>query len=305
MGFAECSKEPAKINFGLGFEAVLRDDYLILSAGEGDGKMQHDKVIEILSNALIDVPGIRALFLSGSYGNGMADAYSDIDFVLVADDGASDAVAAQWRDAVARTGEIVLWWDRNTVPVLINAITADWTRTDVIILKPEQLGAQTQAALKPVFDPDGLYDGLAAGSAVTAPNPRKLTHQIEEFIRILGLLHLAVGREEYINGVLGVFHLRNLLVDLLIEETGAPHRGGMLHLNRLITAEQTALMVSLPPPVAERKAMIDGHIAYAAAYLPRARVLAAARGVVWPEAFEAATWGKLEETLGVVCPYGR
>ncbi|WP_428542068.1 nucleotidyltransferase domain-containing protein [Profundibacter sp.] len=26
------------------------------------------------------MPEIRALFLSGSYGNGMADEYSDIDF---------------------------------------------------------------------------------------------------------------------------------------------------------------------------------------------------------------------------------
>lgn len=267
--------------------------------------MQHAQVIEAISGALKDVPGIRALFLSGSYGNGMADAYSDIDFVLVANEGATDAVAEVWRNAVAQTGEIVLWWDRNTVPVLINAITQDWTRTDVIILRPDQMGAQTQAALEPVFDHDGIYGGLAAQAADTGPNTRKLKYQIEEFIRILGLLHLAAGRAEYINGVLGVFHLRNLLVDLLIEETGAPHRGGVLHLNRLITEEQKALMVSLPPPVPNREAMIEGHMAYAKAYLPRARVLAAAWGVDWPEAFEEATWTKLEEALGVVCPYGQ
>lgn len=264
--------------------------------------MTHEQVIETVAAAVSGVAGIKALFLSGSYGNGMADAYSDIDFVLVADDGATDAVAAVWRDAIARTGEIVLWWDRTTVPVLINAITDDWTRTDVIILKPDQLGAQTQAALKPVFDPEGIYQTLAAEPAATGPNTRKLRYQIEEFIRILGLLHLAVGRAEYINGVLGVFHLRNLLVDLLIEETAAPHRGGVLHLNRLITEDQKALMLSLPPPVAERDAMIAGHLAYAAAYLPRARVLAAEWGVEWPEAFEDATWARLEEALGIARP---
>lgn len=63
----------------------------------------------------------------------------------------------------------------------------------------------------------------------------KFIYQIEEFIRILCLLHLAAGRAEYINGVLGVYHLRNLLIDLMIEETNAPNRGGVLHLNRLIT----------------------------------------------------------------------
>lgn len=265
--------------------------------------MDHSKVIQTISGALIDAPGILGLFLSGSYGNGMADAYSDIDFVLVAENGATDAVADAWRNAVAQTGEIVLWWDRTTVPVLINAITADWTRTDVVILKPDQMGAQAQINLEPLFDHARIYDGLAASPQNRGPNTAKLKHQIEEFIRILGLLHLVAGREEYINGVLGVFHLRNLLVELLITETDAPNRGGMLHLNRLITDEQKMLLTDLPPAVATREAMISGHLAYADAYLPRARRLAAKLGIVWPEAFEAATWAKLAETLSIRSPY--
>ncbi|UOA26542.1 nucleotidyltransferase domain-containing protein [Pseudosulfitobacter sp. DSM 107133] len=265
--------------------------------------MDHPETIKTILDALSDTPDIRALFLSGSYANGMADAYSDIDFVLVAKDGATDAIAGQWHEAVAQTGEIVLWWDRTTVPVLINAITADWTRTDVIILKPEQLAAHTQHSLKPLFDHDNLYDGLAAAPVPAGPNLEKFTYQIEEFIRILGLLHLAAGRAEYINGVLGVYHLRNLLVALLIEETNAPNRGGVLHLNRLITDAQKALLVSLPSPVPEREAMIAAHLAYAKAYLPRARRRARQIGVDWPERFEAVTWDRLDQTLGIKRPY--
>lgn len=251
------------------------------------------------------MPGLRALFLSGSYGNGMADEYSDIDFVLVAEDGASDTVAAQWRDAVAQTGDIILWWDRTTVPVLINAITADWTRTDVIILRPDQLGAQTQSALKPLFDHDGVYEGLAKAPPEAAPNVARFRHTVEEFIRILGLLHLAVGRAEYINGVLGVFHLRNMLVDLMIVETNAPKRGGVLHLNRLITDAQKAVLTAMPAPVPERDAMIAGHLAYAKAFLPLARTRAARIGMEWPERFEEATWAQLGKTLSIACPYER
>jgi len=92
--------------------------------------------------------------------------------------------------------------------------------------------------LKPLFDHDDIFKGLANVPETKAPNPARVRYQIEEFIRILGLLHLAAGREEYINGVLGVFHLRNLLLELLIEETAAPNRGGALHLNRLLTDEQ-------------------------------------------------------------------
>lgn len=265
--------------------------------------MSHVEAIKAITDATSDAPGIRALFLSGSYGNGMADAYSDIDFVMVAEAGATDAVAEIWRRAVAQTGEIVLWWDRTSVPVLINAITADWTRTDVLILKPEQMGAQTQSSLKPLFDHDGIFDRLTEMPKDTGPNLKKLKYQVEEFIRILGLLHLAAGREEYINGVLGVFHLRNLLVDLMIEETNAPNRGGVLHLNRLITDEQKAVLTSLPPAIPMREAMLTAHLAYAKAYLPRARKRAAELGLAWPERFETVTWAKLRDTLSIERPY--
>lgn len=260
-------------------------------------------VITTIADILCDRPAVRALFLSGSFGNGRADAYSDVDFILVTPEGPTDEIAGLWREAVERTGEIVLWWDRNTRPALINAITADWTRTDVVILKPEQMGAHAQASLQPLFDHEGLYDGLRPEAPRSQISPARLRYQIEEFVRVLGLLHLAAGREEYINGVVGAFHLRSKLIDLLIEETAAPDRGGVLHLNRLLTEEQRQLVADLPLPEADRDAMIASHLAYARAYLPRARKFAAARGVEWPEQFEAVTWDKLHQSLGVERPY--
>lgn len=265
--------------------------------------MDHHHITGPITEALMAAPSLRALFLGGSFGNGLADAYSDFDFVLIADEGPTDAIAAHWRRAVEQTGEVVLWWDRNTRPHLINAVTADWTRTDTLILKPDQLTGLTQDCYIPLIDPDGLFNALPELSKRTALSPARLQYQIEEFIRILGLLHLAAGRQEYINGVLGIFHLRNLLVELMIEETAAPHRGGALHLNRLLNAGQRDLLTSLPAPVAAREAMIVGHLAYATAYLPRARIMAEARGVAWPERFEAVTWNKLGETLGIERPY--
>lgn len=264
--------------------------------------MTHGDCIDTIAGAIRDVPGVRALFLSGSHANGLADAWSDIDFILVSDDGATDAIASEWRAAVGQVGEIVLWWDRTTVPVLINAITADWTRIDLLILTPDQVARHAQNTVKPVFDPGGLYETLPEAVAPQPVDTKRFLYQVEEFIRVLGLLHLVDGREEYINGVLGVFHLRNQLVTLLIDETDAPNRGGMLHLNRLITDKQKVLLTALPPPVPEREAIIAAHLAYAQAYLPRARRRAAALGVDWPEAFEAATWAMLEKTVGVARP---
>ena len=265
--------------------------------------MDHRQVVETITRTISAAPGVQALFLSGSYGAGTADAFSDVDFLLVTPDGASDALAGVWREAVAQTGEIVLWWDRSVRPILINAITADWVRIDLVILRSDQLIGQSQDRLKPLYDPGGLYDTLQQTAPVSEPSRARLTYQFEEFIRILGLLPLAAGREEYINGVLGIFHLRNLLVELLIEETNAPYRGGALHLNRLLTDEQKQLLTALPPPAPNRQAMIDGHLACAAAYLPRARAFAKRHGVDWPERFEDVTWARLQDTLGLTRPY--
>ncbi len=89
----------------------------------------------------------------------------------------------------------------------------------------------------------------------------------------------------------------------MVDITNAPNRGGILHLNRLITDEQQAVITALPPPVPQHDAMIATQMAYAAVYFPLARKRAADIGVEWPEAFETATWKKLSETLGVERPY--
>ncbi len=56
--------------------------------------MQAVDVIETIARVLRDKPHLRALFLGGGHAKGRADAYSDIDFVLVAEEGGTNAVAA-------------------------------------------------------------------------------------------------------------------------------------------------------------------------------------------------------------------
>ncbi len=266
------------------------------------GEMSHQKTIDAIVAHVTGSDGAKALFLSGSHAKGTGDAWSDIDFVLVAEPGPSDAIAAIWREAVLTWAEIVLWRDRIVRPMLINAITADWTRIDVVILTLAQFQNQTQDQVKPLWDPDDLYGSLSPRSTVQPASPDRFAYDVDEFLRIFGLLHLVVGREEYLNGVLGLFYLRNLLVDLLVAETGVPDRGGILHLNRLITAEQKELLHSLPPLVAEKEALIEAYLAYAAVYLPQAKARCADLGVPWPDAFEEATWTRLARDVGVDRP---
>ncbi len=264
--------------------------------------MDADTAIKTITNALLGQPAVRALFLSGSHATGHHDAYSDIDFVLVATEGATDAIARLWQETVTAVGPLMLWRDRKVRPLLINAITADFLRIDAIILKPDQLAAYTQETLSVLFDHDGLHANLTESRPRTPPNRDHVRYQFEEFIRILALLPVGIGRKEYVNGITGIFHLRNLLIDLLIEETGVQHRGGALHLNRLVTADQLELLAGLPVPAPTREAVIEANLAYACAYLPRARRLAKHWGVEWPTRFEAATWQYLKDTLAIDKP---
>jgi hypothetical protein len=49
--------------------------------------------------------------------------------------------------------------------------------------------------------------------------------------------------------------------------------------------------------------MIAANLAYAAAYLPRARKMAKRLGIDWPKQFEAATWNHLKNELAIEPPY--
>lgn len=242
-----------------------------------------------IAETLAYTESIRAVFLSGSHGMGTADAHSDIDFVIVTRDGANDTMAAVFRETLAYFGDLVLWRDRTVAPVLINAILAPASRVDALILKPDQLARHTQDGTQILFDRDNIHATLAPTAPPTPLDPKRLAYQFEEFIRILGLLPLVIGREEYINGITGVMHLRTLLIDLLIVEAGVPYRGGALTLNRRLTAEQRDLLTSLPALIPTREGVIDAHRAYASAYLHRARAFASANDIPWPDAFEDAT----------------
>lgn len=264
--------------------------------------VSREQAIDSIAERLKPDHSIRALYLSGSFGAGLEDRFSDIDFLAVVDDDRLQTLPQTWRSAVSEICEIVLWREFKRRNLLINIVTAEWLRIDLVTVSPDQMGRYAQDGLKILFDRDRLFDGLPPDSAPSAPQPEKLKNQIEEFIRILGLMPVAMGRKEYFNSITGTFHLRNLLVDLLIEETGAPHRGGALHIQRLITDEQKALLYSLPALSADRESAIEANLAYAAAYLPRARKLAERVGLEWPQRFEQVTRENLKRELDVELP---
>jgi len=243
---------------------------------------------------------IGALFVGGSFGRGEGDRFSDIDLVAVVRPEHQEAVAADWKGVLASIAPVVFWHDFARPALITNAVTEDWQRIDLMIV--ESVQQRSRDSLKPLFDRAGLYDALPETQPWTGPNKGRVEGLVKEFIRVFGLLPVAVGRGEFLLGQMGVGLLRGMLVDLLREEVERADKGGMLNWTRLHSPEQLALIASVPSPEPTRESLIAAHLACAQAFLPRARQMAGRLGIEWPQRFEDAAWRHIERELGVVKP---
>ena len=68
---------------------------------------------------------------------------------------------------------------------------------------------------------------------------------------------------------------------------------------RYLTAEQHAVLESLPPLTASLDAAITGYVALAEAFLPRAKRLAEQTGADWPGDYERASVAYFERSIGI------
>ena len=254
-------------------------------------------LIEAIHRTLDADERIEAAWLSGSFGKGEADDFSDVDVLVL--------VRAPWQDA-AQAYAADLSAIAETVLVnplfggrVLNVVTADWDRFDLSFLEAGDLVRYDRAALKPLFNKTAAEPPLQT-RAPYQPPPEKIAAMIREFLRVLGLAHVCLGREEYVRGVAGVELLRGAAIELMIEDNRiAPEdRGGALHLKRLLTAEQHEQLLRFPAMKADRASLIEADLAAADLFLPLARRLAAETGAVWPQDLEDATRRKLEP-LGI------
>lgn len=260
--------------------------------------MDQQGLIEAITARMADKETVLGLFLSGSFGRGTADEWSDVDLVALADLADHAALAREWRDTLASITPIVFWQELPRGGTLINAISEEWLRCDLIITTPDNFGRRAKNTVKPLVDRHARYDTLPDSLPPRQPDASTVSYLIHEFIRMLGLMPVGLGRREYMTMVLGVGMLRGHLETLLMQDVTEPDPGGMLHQSRLLPAEQMRMLAALPYPDAKREALIDANFAMARAFMPRARAMADRLGLVWPEAFEAATRRRLEATLG-------
>jgi predicted nucleotidyltransferase len=240
----------------------------------------------------------ESLWLSGSLANGEGDTWSDVDFVVVVAKETLPACVADYGRDVSAIAPAV--HSQTLFGRVIHVVTEAWDRFDLLFTTPEEFAARDPAGVSLIFARQGAAQPKGVSPPPAALSDEQLTAQIREFIRILGLSAVVLNRGHEVLAPDGMQILRNIAVDLMLAENGRT-RAGMSPkaLARIMTDEQMAALAALPPLSATRASLTATLETYAALVLPRARKLAAARGIAWPQAFEDATRAWLRKTLDV------
>jgi hypothetical protein len=257
---------------------------------------------------------VVAAYLVGGFAVGLGDAWSDVDLqCLVRDEDFTD-IASNWRDLVARIAPTVFVEPFGALPggpsgpVGGVCITPEWLHFDIVFHSVASVDGHAVVGMMPLFD--------RAHYLPDAPVPRPEDRRapffpdaaLRMFLYQLGNMVTVIGRNEVVAGTNGVFLLRDIaLVSLLLAEQGLDAANGhkvwlfpfTKRLRTYLTDEQNALLASLPPVAPTLDSIIDGYIALAEAFLPRARRLAAETGTEWPVQYERATLDYFQRSLGV------
>jgi hypothetical protein len=259
--------------------------------------MDQQQLIDAVG-APMDIAAVRGLFLAGSFGRGTADAWSDVDLIAVVAEGQERAVAGHWRAVLQQITPIVFWNELPRGIIILNAISEAWLRCDLTIVTAKDFGTRAKNTVKPLIDRDDVYAALPDSLPPKKPDAGIVRYLIHEFIRMLGLMPVGLGRGEYMTMVLGVGMMRGHLETLLMQDVTEPDPGGMLHQSKLLPADVMQMLASLPYPGPEREALVAANLAVAREFMPRARAMAKRLDIAWPDVFEAATRRRLALTVG-------
>jgi len=244
-------------------------------------------------------PRVLGAWLTGSRGRGTDDRYSDVDLWLVVKD--QQAFLADWPSIVEDISPTVLCQRMPDAPMFVN-ITPEWLRFDVSVAGPDEVARRPRTGMRLLFDRAGVADHLREGSAPRPPSPARVAGMTTEFIRVLGLLPVVLGRDELEVAASGASMLRTLLIQLMVEDVAVADRGGALRLRALLPPERLSALTALPPIAATRESAVAAHVACAEAFLPLARDLCARTGVAWPEELWQAARRWLRAELDVELP---
>jgi hypothetical protein len=265
--------------------------------------VERNELIAVLTETLANDPRVRGAWLTGSIARGTDDEYSDVDVVIAVDAASAPAIADDWPARAGRLVPLVLCQRLAFGDTAVfTHITPDWLRFDVTICPRQALSRYSAASLRELFAHEA---GMTAscdqsgGTGIPASKAGEVERIVTEFLRVLGLLPVVLGRGDHVAAASGATLLRGLLIQLMLAEVPDDAHGGALRLAANISPERYAVLAALPPIEATRESAIAAHLACARAFLPLAHDLATRFDATYPLELERAALNHLARRLAL------
>ncbi len=244
---------------------------------------------------------IRAVWLSGSLGRGVADAGSDLDVVLAVDDASFAGFVAGWRDWLAKVTPTVLARQLARTSSIWYCLTPDCLRFDVVVERPGTATARQLDHRLLVLDKDGAAARFRVEEAGPQPGPdhAKLAGLTEEFLRQQANFPAAVvARQDWLLGVVGVQNAHLMLYELFIESNQPLPPMGVKQWSAKLSTQQLRVCTQLPVPAPDRDSVVTAMRAAATAFRRAARQIHSEHAIAWPAELETAVLRYQQSALG-------
>jgi hypothetical protein len=244
----------------------------------------YDELLARVVAALEPDHRVRALWLAGSVGRGVADAGSDLDLVVTVRslDGFVDPGAWAVVDPVITT-------PIPGMPGCFALTTREGLRVDVVLETPADVAGSPYDRRVRVFDRDGL-EPPAVVDVTGKPDLARMEATVREFLRQSVIFPAAVvAREDWLLGQVAVHHYRLMLYDLFVQANQPLPPMGVKHWSSRLTEQQRAILGALPLPAAERDDVIVAMTATREAIRTHGRAALEGAGGAWPTESDDAT----------------
>lgn len=257
---------------------------------------KHDAVLGRFVEMCSSDRRIVAAFLEGSIVTGKADAYSDIDLCLIAEDDVYEAVLADRAAIIRKLGEPIFLESFSNEPITF-FILSDGTEGELSFGRESRLDEVIHGPYRTLLDRKGILESVE----IASPEPDRTT-QAEELRRILywfwhDLSHFtaALGRGHLWWAAGQLEALRRYCVNLARIEQGVDAQDEPYEkLDQAISTTELSALRSTFPPM-EHGPMLHAGLDILRFYRERAPRVAREHGLTYPGELERLMSGRLDE----------
>jgi hypothetical protein len=234
---------------------------------------------------LVADPRVRALWLAGSVGRGVADAGSDLDLVATV-----TSVDAFTDPSLWSVVDPVITLPIPGMAGCFAFTTRQGLRVDVVLETPADVAHTTYVQRVCVFDHDGLTLPSYDGAAEPGPDVERMQAIVTEFLRQTAIFPAAVvARGDWLLGQAAVRNYGVMLYDLFVESNQPVPLMGVKQWSSRLTPDQRSLLESLEPPRADHDSVIAAMRELRHIVRARGRSVLEASGGTWPTEVDEAT----------------